>query len=100
MPIRLGADILQKPKTRRNSECKSLFSIPYRADLAKSNLTSTLTRGTSLKKQKFLEQKTTKLPRLARKKIEPWVEWTHQTGYFGQAKWRESLHYEPHQSLF
>ena len=89
---------MQTPKSSATGIKISLATL-HRADLAKTNLTSILTQGTNLKKQNFL-QKATKLPRLARKKIEPWVEWTHRTGYLGQAKWRESLHYEPHRSLF
>ena len=100
MPIKVRRGYIAKLKTQRNRNANLSLASLHRVDLAKTNLTSTLTRGTSLKKQKFLEQKTTKLPRLARKKIEPWVEWTHRTGYLGQAEWRESLHYEPHQSLF
>ena len=85
---------MQTPKSSATGIKISLANL-HRADLAKTNLTSILTQGTNLKKQKFF-QKATKLSRLAQKKIEPWVEWTHQTGYLGQVEWRESLHYEPH----
>ena len=81
---------MQTPKSSATGIKISLATL-HRANLAKTNLTSTLTQGTNLKKQKFF-QWATKLSRLARKKIEPWVEWTHQTDYLGQAEWREFLH--------
>jgi hypothetical protein len=49
LPIRLGEEILQTPKSSTTGIKISLATL-HRADLAKTNLISILTQGTNLKK--------------------------------------------------